>query len=77
MYFLAEQMGTSIHMIESHYGHAKHHLNNPTVYYKVSGMGVAAAGRYKAKASKAAGTHDPTKKVSATSCADCTLPKRL
>ena len=21
MYFLAEQMGTSVHMIESHYGH--------------------------------------------------------
>ena len=44
VYFLAEQMGTSVHMIESHYGHVNTIKHADRVLQGGGGMGTAATG---------------------------------
>ncbi len=45
VYFLAEQMGTSVHMIEAHYGHVNTIKHADRVLQGMGGWGTAAAGR--------------------------------
>jgi len=64
VYFLAEQMGTSVHMIEQHYGHVNTIKHADRVLQGMAGWEVPQPepGDTKAKASKAAATRDQSKK---------------
>jgi integrase len=65
VYFLVEQMGTSAHMIESHYGHVNTIKHADRVLRGLAGWELPQPepGDTKAKASKAAETHDKSKRV--------------
>jgi len=62
VYFLAEQMGTSVHMIESHYGHVNTIKHADRVLQGMAGWELPQPDDTKAKASKAAETHDKSKR---------------
>jgi integrase len=62
VYFLAEQMGTSVHMIESHYGHVNTIKHADRVLQGMAGWELPQPDEIKAKASKAAETHDKGKR---------------
>ena len=64
VYFLAEQMGTSVHMIESHYGHVNTIKHADRVLQGMAGWELPQLepNDTKAKASKAAATHDQSKR---------------
>jgi integrase len=64
VYFLAEQMGTSVHMIEEHYGHVNTIKHADRVLQGMAGWELPhpEVGATKAKASKAAETHDKSKR---------------
>ncbi|MGO4210809.1 hypothetical protein AB4Y89_08985 [Terriglobus sp. 2YAB30_2] len=64
VYFLAEQMGTSVQMIESHYGHVNTIKHADRVLQGMTGWELPQVepGDIKAKASKAAETHDKFKR---------------
>jgi len=62
VYFLAEQMGTSVHMIESHYGHVNTIKHADSVLQGMAGWELAQTDDAKAKASKAAESHDKSKR---------------
>ena len=63
VYFLAEQMGTSVHMIEQHYGHVNTIKHADRVLQGMAGWEVPQPepDDTKAKASKAAATRDQSK----------------
>ncbi len=58
VYFLAEQMGTSVHMIEQHYGQVNTIKHDDRVLQGMAGWELPQPDDGKAKASKAAETHD-------------------
>ena len=58
VYFLAEQMGTSVHMIETHYGHVNTIKHADRVLQGMTGWELPQPDDAKAKASKAAETRD-------------------
>jgi len=62
VYFLAEQMGTSVHMIEQHYGHVNTIKHADRVLQGMAGWELPQSDDIKAKASKAAATHDQSKR---------------
>jgi integrase len=62
VYFLAEQMGTSVHMIESHYGHVNTIKHADRVLQGMAGWELPQPDETRAKASKAAETHDKDKR---------------
>jgi integrase len=64
VYFLAEQMGTSVHMIESHYGHVNTIKHADRVLQGMAGWELPQPepDDTKAKASKAAATRDQSKR---------------
>jgi integrase len=62
VYFLAEQMGTSVHMIESHYGHVNTIKHADRVLQGMAGWELPQPNDAKAKASKAAESHDKSKR---------------
>jgi integrase len=62
VYFLAEQMGTSVHMIEQHYGHVNTIKHADRVLQGMAGWELPQADDTKARASKAAETHDKGKR---------------
>jgi integrase len=62
VYFLAEQMGTSVHMIEQHYGHVNTIKHADRVLQGMAGWELPQPDDAKAKASKAAETHDKLKR---------------
>jgi integrase len=64
VYFLAEQMGTSVHMIESHYGHVNTIKHADRVLQGMAGWELPPPdlADATAKASKAAGTRDKDKR---------------
>src|SRR5579875_1320781 len=64
VYFLAEQMGTSVHMIEEHYGHVNTIKHADRVLQGMAGWELPhpEVDVTKAKASKAAETHDKSKR---------------
>ena len=62
MYFLAEQMGTSVHMIESHYGHVNTIKHADRVLQGMAGWELLESDESKIKASKAAETRDKDKR---------------
>ncbi len=64
VYFLAEQMGTSVHMIESHYGHVNTIKHADRVLQGMAGWGLPQPepDDAKAKASKAAATRNKSKR---------------
>ncbi len=62
VYFLAEQMGTSVHMIESHYGHVNTIKHADRVLQGMAGWELPQPDYTKAKASKAAEIHDRSKR---------------
>ncbi len=62
VYFLAEQMGTSVHMIEQHYGHVNTIKHADRVLQGMAGWELPQPDDTKAKASKAAETHDKGKR---------------
>ena len=62
VYFLAEQMGTSVHMIESHYGHVNTIKHADRVLQGMAGWELPQPDDARAKASKAAETHDKDKR---------------
>lgn len=62
MYFLAEQTGTSVQMIESHYGHVNTIKHADRVLQGMTGWEPQVQNDTKAKASKAAETHDKAKR---------------
>jgi integrase len=62
VYFLAEQMGTSVHMIEQHYGHVNTIKHADRVLQGMAGWELPQPDDTKAKASKAAATHDQSKR---------------
>jgi integrase len=62
VYFLAEQMGTSVHMIESHYGHVNTIKHADRVLQGMAGWELPQPDDAEAKASKAAETHDKSKR---------------
>jgi len=62
VYFLAEQMGTSVNMIENHYGHVNTIKHADRVLQGMAGWELPQADDAKAKASKAAETHDKSKR---------------
>jgi integrase len=62
VYFLAEQMGTSVHMIESHYGHVNTIKHADRVLQGMAGWELPQADDTKARAPKAAETHDKSKR---------------
>ena len=61
-YFFAEQMGTSVHMIESHYGHVNTIKHADCVLQGMAGWELPQTDDAKAKASKASETHDKSKR---------------
>ena len=62
VYFLAEQMGTSVQMIEQHYGHVNTIKHADRVLQGMAGWELPQQDDAKAKASKAAETHDKDKR---------------
>jgi integrase len=62
VYFLAEQMGTSVHMIEQHYGHVNTIKHADRVLQGMAGWELPQPEDAKARASKAAATHDHSKR---------------
>ena len=62
VYFLAEQMGTSVHMIENHYGHVNTIKHADRVLQGMAGWELPQLDDAKAKASKAAEIHDKSKR---------------
>ena len=62
VYFLAEQMGTSVHMIEEHYGHVNTIKHADRVLQGMAGWELPQPNDTKARASKAAETHDKGKR---------------
>jgi D-arabinose 1-dehydrogenase-like Zn-dependent alcohol dehydrogenase len=72
VYFLAEQMGTSVHMIEEHYGHVKTIKHADRVLQGMVGWELPhpEVDVTRAKASKAAETHDKSKRGQHRSAAD-------
>jgi len=64
VYFLAEQMGTSVHMIEQHYGHVNTIKHADRVLQGMAGWKLSQPddAKGKAKASKAAATRDQSKR---------------
>jgi hypothetical protein len=64
VYFLAEQMGTSVLMIESHYGHVNTIKHADRVLQGMAGWELPQPepDDTKAKASKAAASHDQSKR---------------
>jgi integrase len=62
VYFLAEQMGTSVHMIEQHYGHVNTIKHADRVLQGMAGWEVSHLDDAQARASKAAETHDKGKR---------------
>jgi integrase len=62
VYFLAEQMGTSVHMIESHYGHVNTIKHADRVLQGMAGWELPPPDEAKAKASKAAESHDKSRR---------------
>ncbi len=64
VYFLAEQMGTSVHMIEEHYGHVNTIKHADRVLQGMAGWELPhpEVDVTRAKASKAAETHDKSKR---------------
>jgi integrase len=64
VYFLAEQMGTSVHMIEEHYGHVNTIKHADRVLQGMAGWEVPhpEPDVTRAEASKAAETHDKSKR---------------
>jgi integrase len=62
VYFLAEQMGTSVHMIETHYGHVNTIKHADRVLQGMTGWEVPHLDDAQARASKAAETHDKSKR---------------
>jgi integrase len=62
VYFLAEQMGTSVQMIESHYGHVNTIKHADRVLQGMAGWEVPQPEPNDAKASKAAEIHDRSKR---------------
>jgi integrase len=61
VYFLAEQMGTSVHMIETHYGHVNTIKHADRVLQGMAGWELPQPDYSKAKAVKAAEVHDRSK----------------
>jgi integrase len=61
VYFLANQMGTSVQMIEDHYGHVNTIKHAERVLQGMSNWERSQPDDTKAKASKAAETHDKSK----------------
>jgi integrase len=62
VYFLAEQMGTSVQMIEQHYGHVNTIKHADRVLQGMAGWELPQPDDTRAKASKAAETHDKGKR---------------
>jgi integrase len=62
VYFLAEQMGTSVHMIEQHYGHVNTIKHADRVLQGMAGWELPQPTDTKAKASKAAETRNRDKR---------------
>ena len=62
VYFLVEQMGTSVHMIEQHYGHVNTIKHADRVLQGMAGWELPQPDDAKAKASKAAETNDKGKR---------------
>jgi integrase len=62
VYFLAEQMGTSVHMIETHYGHVNTIKHADRVLQGMTGWEVPQTDDAQVRASKAAHTHDKSKR---------------
>jgi integrase len=62
VYFLAEQMGTSVHMIEQHYGHVNTIKHADRVLQGMAGWELPQPDHTKGNASKAAQTHDKDKR---------------
>jgi integrase len=62
VYFLAEQMGTSVQMIEQHYGHVNTIKHADRVLQGMTGWELPHSDDAQAKASKAAETHDKLKR---------------
>ncbi len=62
VYFLAEQMGTSVHMIEQHYGHVNTIKHADRVLQGMAGWELPQPDDSKAKASKAAETRNRDKR---------------
>ena len=62
VYFLAEQMGTSVKMIEQHYGHVNTIKHADRVLQGMAGWELPQPDDTKAKASKAAETRDKDKR---------------
>jgi integrase len=64
VYFLAEQMGASVHMIESHYGHVNTIKHADRVLQGMAGWEVLhlEPDGTRAKVSKVAATRDQSKK---------------
>ena len=77
VYFLAEQMGTSVHMIEQHYGHVNTIKHADRVLQGMAGWELPQSDDIKAKASKAAATHDQSKRGQRTSSADGEYPEAV
>jgi integrase len=62
VYFLAEQMGTSVHMIESHYGHVNTIKHADRVLQGMTGWELPQADDTRVNSSKAAETRDKDKR---------------
>ncbi|MDR3747957.1 MAG: site-specific integrase, partial [Acidobacteriota bacterium] len=62
VYFLAEQMGTSVHMIESHYGHVNTIKHADRVLQGMAGWELPQADDTRVNSSKAAETRDKDKR---------------
>lgn len=62
VYFLAEQMGTSVQMIEQHYGHVNTIKHADRVLQGMTGWELPHSDDTKARASKAAETHDKSRR---------------
>jgi integrase len=62
MYFLAEQMGTSVHMIEQHYGHVNTIKHADRVLQGMTEWELSQSEDAKAKASNPAETRDKDKR---------------
>ena len=77
VYFLAEQMGTFVHMIEQHYGHVNTIKHADRVLQGMAGWELPQPDDIKAKASKAAATHDQSKRGQRTSSADGEYPEAV
>ena len=74
--FLAEQMGTSVHMIETHHGHVNTIKHADRVLQGMTGLEVPHSDDAQARASQVAEAHDKFQTRSAQQAAQTTtLPK--